>query len=296
MPHIIVVGNEKGGSGKTTTAMHLIMSLLYLGFEVGSLDLDSRQKSLTQYIENRKKMSKESRESLLLPEHYYINRSANKDRVEAEKDEEYIFLDHLKKLASKDFIVIDTPGSDIFLSRLAHSHANTIITPINDSFVDLDLIGKINLKTLDVEEPGVYSSMVWEQKIKKAATKQAEINWFLVRNRLSALDARNKRNMAQALRKIEKRFGCKVIPGFGDRVVFKELFLNGLTLHDANIVDNIKITPSVIAAKQELRNFVRALEIGEIIKVFDEPKQGTEQSPEQSPEQNPGLDQGKKIS
>src|SRR6266567_1006192 len=52
-PHVIVVGNEKGGSGKTTVAMHIAIALMKAGQRVATIDLDSRQKSLTHYIANR---------------------------------------------------------------------------------------------------------------------------------------------------------------------------------------------------------------------------------------------------
>lgn len=264
MSHVIAVGNEKGGSGKTTTTMHLIVSLIKLGFKVGSIDLDSRQQSLTRYIDNRKNYQQKHNDDLGVSEHRLIERSAARDLERAEKEEEAIFTKALDELSSCDFIVIDTPGSDAFLGRLAHSYADTVITPMNDSFVDLDLIGNVNAETLDSIKPGIYSAMLWEQKMKRASRTQQEQNWFVVRNRLSTLDAKNKRNVEQALAKLSKRFGFRVAPGFGDRVVFKELFLHGLTLHDAASSEEINLTPSVIAARQELRNFVTALNIREL--------------------------------
>lgn len=264
MSHIIVVGNEKGGSGKTTTAMHLIVSLLKLGFSVGTIDLDSRQQSLGRYIENRKQYSIKRNLNLEMPEHYTLTRSANNSRDDAEKEDEVNFKSTLDKLSNKDFIIVDTPGSDAFLSRIAHSYADTVITPINDSFVDLDLLGNVNAETFDSMKPGIYSAMLWEQKMKKAARDKKEIKWIVVRNRLSALDAINKRNVETSMEKLAKRFGFKIAPGFGDRVVFKELFLLGLTLHDAAKCEDIRMSTSVIAARQELRDFINSLAIPEV--------------------------------
>jgi chromosome partitioning protein len=265
MSHIIVIGNEKGGSGKTTTAMHLIISLLKLGFKVGTLDLDSRQQSLTRYVDNRKQFVAKKNIQLMMPEHYALSRSENNNKQESDKEEEASFTAMLDKLQSNDFIVIDTPGSDAYLSRIAHSYADTVITPMNDSFVDLDLIGNVNADTFDSMRPGIYSAMLWEQKMKKIARTKKEINWIIVRNRLSTLDAINKRNMEVSIAKLAKRFGFKVAPGFGDRVIFKELFLHGLTLHDAQNSGEIRMSTSVIAARQELREFIKALEIPEVI-------------------------------
>jgi chromosome partitioning protein len=264
MANIVVIGNEKGGSGKTTTAMHFIVSLLKLGFSVGSIDLDSRQQSLSRYVENRKKTAATKNINLPIPQHITFIRSENPNKDERNKDEETRFLEDIKHLSTNDFIVIDTPGSDAFVSRLAHSHADTVITPINDSFIDLDLIGNVHAETFDAIKPGIYSAMLWEQKMKRAARAQKEINWIVVRNRLSTLDAINKRNVEIAVAKLAKRFGFKIAPGFGDRVIFKELFLLGLTLHDIPQVSEIKMTASVIAARHELRDFICSLAIPEL--------------------------------
>ena len=265
MSHIILLGNEKGGSGKTTSAMHIIITLLRLGFKVSSIDIDSRQKSLSRYIENRELTAEKEKIDLHIPNHFDFNRSIKNNLIEANKEEEENFNVLLSKLVQdNDFIVIDTPGSDNFLNRLAHSYADIIITPINDSFIDVDLIGKIEVGSLSHTSPGVYSSMLWEQKLIKAKRSNKEIQWIVVRNRLSHLDAINKRNVDTAVKKLSKRFGFKIVPGFCERVIFKELFLNGLTLHDADKSSVIKMNPSVVAARQELREFIVSLGIKEV--------------------------------
>ncbi len=265
MSKIIIIGNEKGGSGKTTTAMHLIISLLKLGFKVGSIDIDSRQKSLTRYVENRAKtLTLRGDDSLLMPQHVCVNKVEGATLESAIEQEEKAFNEAMQKLNDNDFIIVDTPGSDSALSRKAHSIADMVITPINDSFIDLDLIGIVEAQNFDQAKPGIYSAMLWEQKMKRAATKSKALDWVVVRNRLSTLDAINKRNVENALARLSKRFGFRIVPGFSDRVIFKELFLNGLTLHDANSAKEIKLNTSVVAARQELRNFVTALNIPEI--------------------------------
>lgn len=264
MAKVIVIGNEKGGSGKTTIAMHLIISLLKLGFKVASIDVD-RQQSLTRYLENRAKtLATRGDQSLLMPIHKAIPRSEGSDLNAVSAAEQAAFEAALREFADSDFIVVDTPGSDSNLSRVAHFCANMVVTPINDSFLDLDLIGVVSADNLEATKPGIYSAMLWEQKMKRAAQKSGELEWVVVRNRLSTLDAINKRNVENALGKLSKRFGFKVAPGFGDRVVFKELFLTGLTLHDAMVAPEIKMSTSVVAARQELRNFMIALNIPEI--------------------------------
>lgn len=262
--HVIVIGNEKGGAGKTTTTMHIISSLLHLGFSVGSIDLDGRQLSLSRYIENRRHMAEKHSYSVPMPLHTIVKRS-NLDYIkDAENDERQRLLKCLSALSKRcDFVVIDTPGSDHFLSREAHSWADTIVTPINDSFVDLDVIGHINPQNFEVVRPGIYGEMVWQQKLRKAKRNRGEIDWILLRNRLSNIDAKNKRNVAEALNKLSRRLGLRKADGFGERVIYRELFLHGLTLLDILEVPNSPVTPSLshVAAKQELRSVLVALQI-----------------------------------
>ena len=135
-PHIIVVGNEKGGSGKTTTAMHVTAALLNEGFRVGTLDLDVRQRSLSRYIENRKIWV--SRRAVAMPEHYPLEEFNYNDlslRQRAEQEQFVNAMTHLRN--GNDFIVVDSPGADSYLSRLGHAAADTLITPINESFIFL---------------------------------------------------------------------------------------------------------------------------------------------------------------
>lgn len=258
---ILVVGNEKGGAGKTTFSVHLIVSLLKLGFSVGSIDLDGRQQSLSRYLSNRRKNIFEQK--LLNPVHTVVRKSPFNVLEEAEEDEDMRFTEALSFVSKgNDFVVVDTPGSDTFLSRLAHSYADTVITPINDSFVDLDVLAHVKKDSLEIDRPGIYSEMVWEQKVRRAKRDGGEIDWVVLRNRLSSLDAKNKRNMANVLDALSKRLGCRVAAGFSERVVFRELFLNGLTLLD--IVDrkqSSRLSISHIAARQELQELLANLRI-----------------------------------
>ncbi len=265
MTHIIIIGNEKGGSGKTTTTMHLAISLLNFGFKVATLDLDHRQMSLTRYVENRRQAASRLDVKLPIPEHYTISYSAEDSRSAAQIEDGKNLEKLLKELSEKfDFILIDTPGSDTPMNRIAHSYADTIITPINDSFVDLDLLGKIESEKLDTVAPGIYSAMLWEQKMQRIKRNKQEINWFVVRNRLSSSDAINKRKMERALSKLSKRLGFSIASGFGDRVIFKELFLDGLTLHDSDYTKKVRMSPSMLSGRLELNQFIRSLRIAAI--------------------------------
>ena len=50
--HLIVLGNEKGGSGKSTTAVHIAVALAHDGQRVGMVDLDGRQRPAARDREN----------------------------------------------------------------------------------------------------------------------------------------------------------------------------------------------------------------------------------------------------
>ncbi len=265
LPFIIIIGNEKGGAGKTTTAMHLIVSLICLGFKVACLDADVRQRSLTRYIENRTNTKASSTPNLPLPRHFELPFDNKISMEEQEKNLINLFDEVIKTLDKNvDFIIVDTPGNDTKLSRYVHSKANMIITPMNDSFIDLDVIAKVNSETLAIEKPTHYSQMIWEVKMRRAAQQQLSIEWVVLRNRLSNIDAKNKRNMSDVLDKLSGRIGFRHISGFSERVIFRELFLNGLTLLDLDLQNNILLSMSHVAARQELRNFLRNLNIKKI--------------------------------
>ena len=260
--HIIVFGNEKGGSGKSTGAMHVAVALLRMGYKVGSIDLDARQGTMTRYMSGRFKFITKTREALPCPLHMAIQRSAA-DTLQGQQDEERDFLllalDELGQQC--DFVVIDTPGSDSYLSRLAHSYADTLITPLNDSFIDLDLLAKIDADTFEIMQPSIYTDMVSEQNVKKLerAPHAAPIRWIIMRNRLSHINAKNKEDMSAALDQISTRFGCQIAAGFGERVIFKELFLKGLTLLDLEEDGENALTISQLSARQEVRNLMMCI-------------------------------------
>ncbi|NRB11569.1 MAG: AAA family ATPase [Rickettsiaceae bacterium] len=263
--HILVVGNEKGGAGKTTCSMHLITSLLDQGYNIASIDTDSRQASLTNYINNRKAYNKNNPSfKVPVPLHFHLQESSLDSKIKKEEEEVKHFQHAFVQAQNHaDYIIIDTPGSYTNLSRLAHSYADTVITPINDSFIDLDVLAKINNnEKLEASTPSIYSQMLWEQKLIKAKRGQGNIDWVVLRNRLSSLDARNKRNVNKALEKLSKRIAFRIANGFSERVIFRELFLQGLTLIDLNKKGySGKFNLSHVAARQELRDLLSVLGI-----------------------------------
>ncbi len=254
-PYLIVLGNEKGGTGKSTVSMHLITSLLRQGYTVGSIDVDARQGTLTRYVENRAQRKAVKQQDLPMPIHKPLFKSDHADRDHAEADERKRFERTLVDLGGADYIVIDTPGSDSYLSRFAHSYADTLITPLNDSFIDLDMLVRVNADSFDILKPSTYAEMVWDQKKQKAIRNGGSIDWIVLRNRLSSLNSRNKEEMERVLGSLSKRIGFRSLPGFGERVIFRELFLSGLTLLDMR-ENNMTMNLSHIAAKQELASLM----------------------------------------
>ncbi len=264
-PYVIVIGNEKGGTGKSTTAMHLIVALAKLDFRLGSIDLDARQSSLSRYIANRRDYAEESGEALEMPLHRSVLRSARETRTEAEAEERTRLRRAFADLASCDFVVIDTPGSDAHLARLAHEHADTLITPINDSFLDIDTLAQIDPRRREVLAPSRYSQMVWEQNNRRVLAGQPPIDWVVMRNRLSHIEARNKREIAALLIQLAQRIGFCLAPGLGERVVYRELFLMGLTILDLPEAEGpgLPPNPSHLAGRAEIRALLQAIGLSE---------------------------------
>jgi chromosome partitioning protein len=260
--YVVVLGNEKGGCGKTTTAMHLMIGLLRLGFSVGSIDIDSRQRSLSRYLENRRQTMLKEGITLPQPQHIVVQKSPFNIVQEAEADEHERFVKALARVrAANDFIIIDSPGSDTYLSRLAHAYADTIITPINDSFVDLDVLATVDGQTMKIIKPSIYSEMIWEQKLSRAKRDGGSIEWIVMRNRLSNIDAKNKRFMTQVTTDLARRIGFRMAPGFSERVIFREMFLQGLTVLDIMDIQKNSVSMSHIAARQEVRDLLKTLRI-----------------------------------
>lgn len=261
MAHIIVTGNEKGGSGKSTTAMHLFAAISRAGGAVGALDLDLRQRTFFRYLENRAAFAKRTGQTLTMPKMATMGPSDLRDRRAAEAEEEEMFSAALGELeATCDFIIIDCPGSDSFYSQMAHSAANTLLTPINDSLVDFDLLARVDPETGKILGPSIYSEMVWKSRQLRAKAGLKPVDWVVVRNRISTLHARNKRRVGEAVEDLSTRIGFRIAPGFSERVIFREMFLNGLTLLDLKD-QGFTFSLSHVAARQEVRDLVKALNL-----------------------------------
>jgi chromosome partitioning protein len=242
-PHFIVFANEKGGTGKSTTAVHTAVALAAGGRTVAALDLDTRQRTLGRYLDNRAESIKRTGVALHMPRHETFNPDKHDlDALIAEVSE------------GVDVVVIDTPGRDDPHARQAMLRADTLVTPINDSFVDLDLIGQVDAETYRVRRPSFYAELVWNSRTQRAKTHGASVDWVVLRNRMQHIEARNMRRVGDALNELSRRVGFRVIPGLGERVIYRELFPKGLTLLDLAQLGEVNIAH--IAARQELREMI----------------------------------------
>lgn len=262
MAHIIVLGNEKGGSGKSTTAMHIATALARMGFKVGALDLDLRQRSFHRYIENRQDSITRDGLDIACPMLVELPQIDPETLAEGEN----IYDRRLSAAVAEieptcDFIVIDCPGSHTRLSQVAHSLADTLVTPLNDSFVDFDLLARVDPHSYDIKGPSVYSEMVWQARQLRSKAGLKPIDWVVQRNRVGAQQMHNKKKLGGALDRLAQRIGFRVGTGFSERVIFRELFPRGLTLLDLRDVGVDRLNVSNIAARQELRDMLNGLEL-----------------------------------
>jgi chromosome partitioning protein len=262
--HVIVLGNEKGGSGKSTTAMHVAVALLQAGQRVATIDLDSRQKSFTHYIENRRDWAGRTRIKLDVPKHFCVARGLGLRLDEIEAQEFAAFADAIGAVENAyDFVVIDTPGSDSYMMRLAHSMADTLITPINDSFVDFDVLGTVDPTTFATVGVSHYAEMVREARRQRRLVDGGMTDWVVVRNRLSTLGSRNKRLVGDGVVQLAKQLGFRFVDGFSERVVYREFFPRGLTALDEINEDTLGIRPTMshATARDEVKALIAVLKL-----------------------------------
>ncbi len=269
---VIVVGNEKGGAGKSTIAIHMATALLHGGARVAVLDLDLRQQSMNRFFDNRRKWLEGA--GATLPEPLTPSGQAAEILVRAPVEDQIARFEDVIGQAAElaDFIIIDTPGADTALSRRAHQSADVIITPLNDSFVDFDMLGQVDPITLELKKPSLYSESVWEaRKIRASATRRMT-DWIVLRNRLAATEARNRKRLEDRIQALSRRVGFRIGPGLRDRVIYRELFPFGLTIADLGpTVRPVAVSLSHVAARQELRALMQAVGLHDDTAAKEEP-------------------------
>ena len=255
-PHKIVFANEKGGTGKSTTAVHVAVALAYQGAQVAAIDLDPRQRTLHRYLENRTET--ERRRGIALPTaRFAVFNGATPEELD-------LLIAELSEGA--DFLIFDTPGRDDVFARRVATEADTLVTPLNDSFVDFDLIGQVDAETFKVRKLSFYAELIWEARKQRAMStiidlqsgkRRREMDWVVVRNRTQHTEARNMRRLDQALTELSKRVGFRIASGLSERVIYRELFPSGLTLLDKGQLG--ELGTSHLIARQELRALIAAL-------------------------------------
>ncbi|GAA0393153.1 division plane-positioning ATPase MipZ [Brevundimonas terrae] len=258
-PLVIVIGNEKGGAGKSTLAIHIATGLLHAGKKVAILDLDLRQRSMERFFANRAVWVAANNQDLPMP--LVPDMGDGKALARATPEEQLARFEAAYAVAQtvSEVILIDTPGGDTTLSRAAHARADQIVTPMNDSFVDFDLLGQVDPVTLELQKPSIYSESVWEARKERAIKegRHATIDWLVVTNRLQGTHARNRDRLEERMGKLAKRVGFRVGPGLRERVIYRELFPFGLTVADlSNEVRPVSVTMSHVSARQELRGLM----------------------------------------
>ena len=252
-PHSIVFANEKGGTGKSTTAVHVAVALAYQGARVAAIDLDPRQRTLYRYCENRAETI--ARRKIDLPQPRFCVFEG--DSIEQLEEQ-------VADLAQgADFIVFDTPGRDDPFARHVATQADTLVTPMNDSFVDFDLIGQVDATSFKVKRLSFYAELIWEARMRRSRRQieeeRGDMDWVVVRNRTGHTDAKNQRRIEHALAELSRRVGFRVSPGLSERVTYRELFPAGLTLLDKGQLG--ELGTSHLVARQELRALVANLNL-----------------------------------
>jgi chromosome partitioning protein len=248
-PHRIIFANEKGGTGKSTCAVHFAVALASQGWRVAGLDLDPRQRTFHRYLENRTNTAKRRDIDLPMPR-FEVFEGTTVEELDAQV---------ARMTQDCDYFVADTPGRDDVFARHLAMTADTLVTPINDSFIDFDLIGQVDPETFQVTRPSFYSELIWDTRKARAKTDGRTIDWIILRNRLQHVDAHNMRRVGEALSQLSRRVGFRVIPGLGERVIYRELFPAGLTLLDKAHLGGMGI--GHVVARQELREAMGGLNL-----------------------------------
>jgi chromosome partitioning protein len=262
--HVVVVASEKGGTGKSTLAVHIAVALLKAGRRVATIDLDSRQQSFTHHFERRRIWASSIGRALELPRHHCV---ALGDGVRLDDNETSEFTDFTAAVEAVedccDFVVIDAPGADTFLARLAHAMADTLVTPLNDSMVDLDILGLVDPVTLELAGTSHYADIVHQAVHQRLALDGTKPDWIVVRNRLSGAVTGNKRIVAAALEALSALLGFRFLDGLAERAVYREFFARGLTALDPLDMAVLGTRPSLshAAAQEEVRTLLSALRL-----------------------------------
>jgi chromosome partitioning protein len=246
---IIVFANEKGGVGKSTLAFHCCAALCNAGYRVAAIDLDSRQRSLARALENREGTARRLKVKLPHP-----NYSTLLHQTGAALSQEIARIG-----SNADFVILDVAGHDSPIGRHAIALADTMVTPVNSSFVDIDLLGQFDSLTMELKRFGSFTRLVQELREVRDHRNKPPADWVVVRNRLRRSGSTNEARVGEALAMLSTKAGFRLAPSLGERVAYRELFLLGLTVFDLKHIPEFARAQPV--AKSEIAHLISELRL-----------------------------------
>ena len=242
-PHVITFANEKGGVGKSTLAFHIAVALAHAGQKVVAIDLDRRQRTLERGLSYRQGTACNLGIALPSP-HYSVLDYPSTAAL-------YQTINRLGPDA--DFVIFDAAGADSPIFRRVVALADTLIAPINASFLDLELLGRLNPVNGVPERAGCFGQTVSELREEKLARKMGLIEWIVVKNRVRAAEKRHIGRIDDALERLSISHDFRIAQGLSERVAFRELFQFGLTHLDLDLI------PDMIRPQASSRDEIHAL-------------------------------------
>lgn len=205
MGRIIAIANQKGGVGKTTTAINLSASLASLGKKVLALDLDP-QGNMTSglgvdkdQVENsvydliigqtgiEECICKEVIENLdVLPSN--INLSAAEIELIGVENKEYIIRNEMEKVNERyDFVIIDCPPALSMLTINAMTTADSVLVPIQCEYYALEGLSQL-IHTINLVQERLNPALVIEGVVFTMYDARTNLSLQVVENVKDNLD------------------------------------------------------------------------------------------------------------
>lgn len=226
---IITVANEKGGVGKSTVAFHTAVALADCGHKVLAIDLDRRQQTLSRALTNRGGTAKRLGVRLPLPRHVLLQQPSGAQLCQ----------EVARAGWDCDYVVIDAAGHDSPIARRAIALADLLVSPVNSSFVDLDLLGRFHPVNGRLLGPGCFAAMVAELRLARMDAGLPALDWLVLQNRKRRDTSHNQDKVDGALRRLAPRLDFRLGAGLSERVAYRELFLLGLTHLDLRRIPDL---------------------------------------------------------
>ena len=261
--HVIVLGNEKGGSGKSTLAVHIVVALLKAGHRVASIDTDSRQLSLTRYLENRARWARKSGLALELPSHFSVKLGEG-ERIRDVEASEFARLHRDRRPAGRDRrFRRHRHAGQRFLPHAAQPRARR----------HADHAGQRQLRRSRRARPRRGRAVRRHRRqpvcppgrggARQAArracrTRPTGSSCATACRRCPAATSATSSRVSSLL---AGRLGFRIANGISERVIFREFFPMGLTAFDPfeRAVLGTRPTMSHVAARAEIRELVECL-------------------------------------